>query len=215
MIKCTKKGGNNMKKQTICPICNNKLSFLKSTIKDGVKVCAIHTVSAGLILNADVEQATVEEIKERLNTIETKQKTETEKLVSFKATKEIGAVKFNAIEKQMLIQNNFKNSYINYKDIISFELIEDDKTVSSGGLSRALVGGVLFGGAGAIVGAVTAGKKKKYCEKLLIKMTINDMNDPVLYIPLITNKTKIDSDEYKKAYNEAQELLSTFQIICN
>ncbi len=204
-----------MKKQTICPICNNKLSFLKSTIKDGVKVCAIHTVSAGLILNADVEQATVEEIKERLNTIETKQKTETEKLVSFKATKEIGAVKFNAIEKQMLIQNNFKNSYINYKDIISFELIEDDKTVSSGGLSRALVGGVLFGGAGAIVGAVTAGKKKKYCEKLLIKMTINDMNDPVLYIPLITNKTKIDSDEYKKAYNEAQELLSTFQIICN
>ncbi|MDF1511054.1 hypothetical protein PZE06_23245, partial [Robertmurraya sp. DFI.2.37] len=58
------------KKQKICPICNKKLTFLKQTLKDGVKVCSNHVViEAGLLLKETIEQSTVEDIKERIELV--------------------------------------------------------------------------------------------------------------------------------------------------
>ncbi len=95
-------------------------------------------------------------------------------------------------------------------------MLEDGDSVASGGLGRASMGGVLFGKTGAIVGGITGKKKtKKICNSLKLKVTINDMNNPVVYINSIEAKTKKSSFAYKSIAESAQECLSTFQLICD
>ncbi|MFD1385665.1 SHOCT domain-containing protein [Oceanobacillus oncorhynchi subsp. oncorhynchi] len=103
-----------------------------------------------------------------------------------------------------------------YGDIINFEILEDGESVASGGLGRAMVGGILFGGAGAIVGGVTGRKKsKEICNSLRLKMTVDNINKPVVYIDFIDTPIKRNSDVFKGIAEMAQESLSTFQLICD
>ncbi len=44
-------------------------------------------------------------------------------------------------------------------NLLNFKLIEDGETITKGGLGRAVAGGLLLGGVGAIVGGFTGGKK--------------------------------------------------------
>lgn len=101
-----------------------------------------------------------------------------------------------------------------YNDIVDFELLEDGNSIVKGGAGRAFVGGLLFGGIGAVVGSATGKKKlKQVCTNLTIKITVNNLNTPVEYIKLIASSTKKDSLIYKTAYQDAQEILSILQII--
>lgn len=102
----------------------------------------------------------------------------------------------------------------NYDDIVDFELLEDNKSISNGNIGRAVVGGVLFGGVGAIVGSTTGRKKKEICKKLQIKITVNDISNPVVYIDLITAEVKKNSFLYETTFSKAQEILSLLSIIC-
>lgn len=103
-----------------------------------------------------------------------------------------------------------------YDDIVDFELIEDGTSVIKGGLGSAAVGGVLFGGIGAIVGGVTGGKKAhQKCTSLMIKITVNNINAPTEYIKLITSPTDKKSIMYKSSFQNAQEIISLLQLICN
>ncbi len=103
-----------------------------------------------------------------------------------------------------------------YSEIVSFELLEDGNSVTKGGLGRAVAGGILLGGVGAIVGGSTGSKKTKgICTKLQIKITLNSMATPTVYVNLISTSTKKDSFIYSAAYSSAQEILSILQIICD
>ena len=102
----------------------------------------------------------------------------------------------------------------NYSDILEYELLEDGDTLTKGGLGRAVIGGALFGGVGAIVGGVTGGKKqKKIVTSMSIKITTKNMDAPTIYINFITGKTKTNSSIYKAATYCAQETLSTLAQI--
>ncbi|MGM0217697.1 hypothetical protein [Enterococcus sp. AZ126] len=51
---------------------------------------------------------------------------------------------------------------LRFDNILRYSVYQDDKEVTKkSGLGRAAVGGVLFGGAGAIVGALTGSETKK------------------------------------------------------
>lgn len=103
-----------------------------------------------------------------------------------------------------------------YKDIIDFELIEDGSSMIKGGVGRALVGGMLFGGIGAIVGSAAGKKKvKQTCTNLVVKITVNNIATPVEYIRLISSTTSKNSTIYRTAYQDAQEIISLLQVICN
>lgn len=103
-----------------------------------------------------------------------------------------------------------------FKDLLTFELLEDNSQVASGGLGRALAGGFLFGGVGAIAGGVTSNRKtKKVVESMIIKINVNDIDNPLIMIPLITKSTKTKSKEYEQAFNMAQRLLTTLNTIAN
>lgn len=108
------------------------------------------------------------------------------------------------------------NEWHNYSDLISYELIEDDSVITSGGVGQALIGGALFGGIGAIAGGITAKRvQKKRIESLCIKVTLNSFDTPCILIPLITKTTKTGSKEYEVAFEEAQKILSILDVIAH
>jgi hypothetical protein len=80
---------------------------------------------------------------------------------------------------------DMKGRIVKHSDIVSGEVIEDGITVTkteSSGIGRAVVGGVLFGGAGAIVGAVTAGRESvssKKVTRISLRLMLQDPTRPV------------------------------------
>ncbi len=78
-----------------------------------------------------------------------------------------------------------------------------------------MVGGVLFGGVGAVVGGVTGKKTTKgVCSSLKIKVTVDDVHNPTVYIDFLTTKTKKNGIVYKQHIQYAEECISMFQLIC-
>lgn len=204
-----------------CSVCGGEAGLNRHRIADKKWMCSScfrkANIKVGSISNP-IKSMTVEDIK---NAIE-KQSDNKNVLATFTPTKRIGdKVEFDDNKKQWLILSAYrgkrdKSTVYNYKDILDFELLEDGETVSQGGLGRALVGGALFGGTGAIVGGVTGKRKNKdVITSLRIKITLRDINNPVEYIDFITFKTKKNSFLYKDLYNQAQECLSTLQLICD
>lgn len=105
-------------------------------------------------------------------------------------------------------------TWLNFQDLVNYDLLEDDSLVTSGGVGQALIGGALFGGFGAVAGGITGKRKqKKKIESLIIKVTVNNFGCPCLMIPLITKATKIDSKEYQTAFNAAHQILSALDVI--
>lgn len=204
-------------KQKMCPICNEKLTFLKQTLEGNIRICEKHFGEAGInlteILSRVDNKFTVEEIKKRIELL----KEAKEEADGFVATKVIGkAVAFDDENKQVIVSPNKHARIYDYDHISTFELLEDGETVTSGGLGRALAGGVLFGGAGAIVGGVTGKKKgKDRINSLKIKLSLKDVNHAVDYIDFLDFKTKRGSLLYNEAFNNAQECLSVLQFICD
>ena len=137
---------------------------------------------------------------------------------------EIPVIAFDDIRKQWLVTPYGKLTYevgkeviYSYYDIVNFELIEDGESIVSGGVGRALVGGVLFGGVGAIVGGVTGTKRSKsVCTNMQIKVTVKDINNPVVYIVFYSNPSGLrkDDSKYERLFASAQECISIFQVIC-
>lgn len=201
------------KKETCC-ICNNiegkKKIFEGYICKQCLRLCSI---PFQVRVNKNTTRQSI------LAEIENNKKNKS-LLNNFNPTKQIGHyIEFDEQKKQWLIPDGFFGKKVNakvydFKDIIEYELLEDGDSVTKGGLGRAVVGGALLGGVGAIVGSVTGKKKtKSVINSLKIKITINDTSNPVIYINLITTKVKSNSSLYKMAYSQAQTILSMLSII--
>lgn len=102
-----------------------------------------------------------------------------------------------------------------FQDLIDFELLSNGVKLADGNsLLGAAVGGMAFGGFGAVVGSGFGSKTvKDVCKSLSIKVVFNDLNNPNEYINIITSDTKTDSNEYKAMFNIAQECLSLLVVI--
>lgn len=104
-----------------------------------------------------------------------------------------------------------------YNDIIDFELLQNGKTITSGGVGSAVVGGALFGGVGAIVGS-NIGKKKIQQEisEYRIKVILNSEFFSWAYINFLpAGKVKSDSLIFKQYSSDANEILSLLTTIKN
>jgi hypothetical protein len=128
------------------------------------------------------------------------------------------------VEKSLLVFEASKtiiiaNDTFKFDDIVSFEVFDNSKTIYSGSVSttktktgsmvgRAVVGGVLFGGVGAVVGGATAGKKAitegqtaRISHYYTVVITINSLSNPIVKINLWQNQ------------NAMQEITSILTII--
>lgn len=163
---------------TQCEICKNKYSLFSTWItKDKVYICSncIRCVSRGDEtffdnLTEHSDKISIEDWKAYINNPLAAQKWNyTDKPVITK----IGDVLFDDNHKIISIPYLLNSRYkeYHYSQIYKYEYIENHKAISTGGsgIGRALVGGMLFGPAGAVVGAVT---KKRTMEEVASNMSI-------------------------------------------
>ncbi len=134
------------------------------------------------------------------------------------------------------------NREVNFIDLIDAELIEDGQSIAkttgtniTKGTNKkhvapikGLIGLGIAGPVGAIIGG-TSGKAKvksktkvnthtiniDYCTNLSIKITVKDINNPIIMYRLINYKIDKNSFAYKKAYENAQKCIATIQAIIN
>jgi hypothetical protein len=207
-----------------CPICGKPTGAMaKSLTKyNGLYVCKDCTkkLTANKVSLFKLKKYTLEDLQKIVADENKKQKEHLEEIEAFSPTKVIGNfIQFDDINKKIAIPKTSLTGKIrdmqifDYSSIVEFELLEDGNSLDKGGVGRAIVGGALFGGVGAVVGATTGHKKKNTCSKLQIKITLNNMNTPVVYINFIQNETRKDGMIYKLTYPKAQEALSVLNII--
>jgi hypothetical protein len=207
-----------------CPICGKPTGAMsKSSAKyNGVYVCqdCAKKLSANKILLIRLKKYPLEELQKIVNAETEKKEEHEEEVKAFSATKEIGKfILFDDVNKKIAIPKTSLTGKIrdmkifDYSSIVEFELLEDGNSIEKGGVGRAIVGGALFGGVGAVVGAATGHKHKATCSKLQIKITLNDISMPVVYVNFIEAETKKNGALYKMVYPMAQEALSVLSII--
>lgn len=99
---------------------------------------------------------------------------------------------------------------IGFSDLIGAEIVIDSQV--TGGVGRAVVGGVLAGGAGAVVGAMTA---KKHIMSYKIVIYQKNLSNPKIEIPLIWEKKSCKDKDYLKAVEFSDNINATIRAIIN
>lgn len=207
-----------------CGICNSDINlFTRTKLADGHYICGSCLQKAIYNIN-DMNSLTSGSLDTVRRQIERK-KTNESRIANFNTTKKIGQYLFIDREKeQWLIPTGILRTKVNkswvysFSDIQEFELLENGNSITSGGVGRALAGGILFGGVGAVVGGVT-GKKKNITTvtSMQIKITTSNIDNPVEYIDFISGGAsyKTNSVAYRGFVKSAQEIPSTLSVIVN
>lgn len=121
-------------------------------------------------------------------------------------TKSIGTLCIDENKKKWIAAG--VNTIFDYSDIIDFEIVENGQSYKSkGGISRAIAGGVLFGGVGALVGASTANKVSTVNSMYLNIITRNSAT-PRVMIYFINSPTKTDSFVYSNNCELAKQMIA-------
>jgi len=101
----------------------------------------------------------------------------------------------------------------NYNDLGEFELNEDGNSIVKGkGLATA-VGGLTFGLLGAMVGSSGKRKNENTCTSLIVRMMVNELDNPEIVIPLIVTEVKKSSIIYTNSLSQAKTLMATLNYI--
>ena len=97
---------------------------------------------------------------------------------------------------------------IHIKDINGFEIIVDGQNVVN--MGGAVVGGLLFGGVGALLGG---GAHKQKIKKMNLLFKVNDFSNPTIDLPLLSVEVKKGGMIYNAIQNELQELMATLEFV--
>ena len=96
-----------------------------------------------------------------------------------------------------------------FDEVKDYEVEEDGNTVISSGLGKAIAGGLLFGGVGAVVGATSKRKVKGTCSKLILWVDVP--NAPVkVPLRLVTTEVKKKSFMYQEGCASIKEIADYF-----
>ncbi|HFD3453568.1 TPA: SHOCT domain-containing protein [Enterococcus faecium] len=129
----------------------------------------------------------------------------------FKSTNRYGEVEIDSVKKLFRVKLNVYT----FDELNSYELLENGSSVMSGGLGigRAVVGGVLAGGVGAVLGGVTKKKKQRnYVDSLKIMVTFKNRTPQSVTLDYIKKKQEKDK-KYEKALMKAKETMAGFDYI--
>lgn len=100
-----------------------------------------------------------------------------------------------------------------FDDLIGYAISKDGKSVVSGNVSEAVIGGVLFGTSGAVAGASASKTVQETCSALFLDITVNDPQAPALRINLLPNGEKSTENERKYAFSIAREIAAQMAYI--
>ena len=203
----------------LCPICGEKVKRLTGIIiKDKQKLCEECTIKVNMDPSM-IPYQTVDSIKEHLE-----YRKENQKLFrQFVITREVKTLFY-----YFRVDDNLKKWYYtssknpinppiyDFNEIIDYKLTENGSTVSEGGVGRAVTGGLLFGGVGAVVGGVTAGTNK-VITNMRFRISFNNKYRNSLDFAIIPTgkECKVGSSTYNMYRRQADSLLSLFDYMCN
>ncbi len=134
----------------------------------------------------------------------------------------------NEREKILIMLGDYKR-LINFDDIISVELIEDNNVLMKKSTGRtiggSLIGGALAGGAGMIVGGLSGSSKQvNLHSSVIVKLLVRNASSPSIEIPCFNCKTmmitgepvkagSIEENIYKKGLLDAKKITDTINVI--
>ena len=127
-----------------------------------------------------------------------------------------GKYLFDDTRRQILKKKSFlfDPEFYNYSDIISYRINQQGHNENKKhGITRALVGGALAGGVGAIVGATTGGKQTDYIDHLGIIVNLkNGNNFEIVFIRKI-DEIKSNSFTARSIISDVNSLISLLDAI--
>ena len=137
-------------------------------------------------------------------------KNQIQQVKKFDTTYHYGKYYFDGKNKQLLINKISDCERINYSQIISYNIINEghDKKKKHG-ITRAIVGGALAGGVGAIVGAVTGGKNYDYVDRLGVNITLQGGDNVEILLIDATTKVQTLISESHKILNKIISILDS------
>ena len=205
------------------------------TLKDGTFICEECVLSKDL-MTSDVEDKTKEELIkyfEKKSLISPDEFTPTKRVhlaVNMGISPRKNLVYMEIDEEKELINiplfkrgiwsDDLYDWVIPWSKILDFKVIEDGTQVMEGNsILGAAVGGVLFGGAGAIVGSALGSHSiSGDCKDLTLKIIIDDMDVNTRYINFIGSNSEITeaprgSGKYADAAARLEECVSLLTII--
>ena len=195
--------------EELCSACGKQLSLLRGygTLQDGSLVCH------DCIVQSSIPSTQISEFD--LNSFKQRSESMAALRASYHATECLSS-SFDVDDKHkgFRIREGALAKLYQYQDLVEFGLEEDNETISSGGVGRAVAGGVLLGPAGAIVGGVTGKKRaKNYCESMQIRISVKNADPSTVYLTFIKKKTKKNSSDYKKASASAAKCMNALEQI--
>jgi hypothetical protein len=217
-----------------CIYCKRNLGFLngKINLNDGNAICTACAEKAGINTFSGTAIVAAQNISSEnlIRMIDGKKPLTSEDMMlvpyreknmaridNFTPTNRVGIlVQFDDNAKEFIVGNGDTADLFQYENIVDYELLQNGATVSKGSMGGAVVGGLLFGAAGAVAGA--AGSKRveiDVCTNLSIKLTLKDTYRKVCYITFINSSLATNSNAYNVAYTLAQNCMSYFKIACD
>ncbi|EFE45527.1 hypothetical protein HMPREF0863_02448 [Erysipelotrichaceae bacterium 5_2_54FAA] len=101
-----------------------------------------------------------------------------------------------------------------YDEIRDYDLLENDVSVESGGLGRAIAGDVLAGPVGGLFGSLTAKRKtRKSIDMMALQISTTNFCFPSIMISYLTNETKTKSTRYTNALSQARNTIACLNLI--
>ena len=119
----------------------------------------------------------------------------------------VGRYYFDPSREEILMDTTLLDKHYkvySFSDIVSYTPIEEGHNqTKKHGITRAVVGGVIAGGAGAVVGAVTGGKNYDYIDKLGVVITFsNNENIRLMFLNSETKKGGFVANGYYKQFHD-------------
>ena len=105
-------------------------------------------------------------------------------------------------------------TYIKFEDILECEILENSNTIMKGGVGRAIAGGIIAGGVGAIVGANTR-SSQNVINSLQVRIITKNIDNALININLINSSSGVSTSEYEyiNAMNFSNEIYATLTAI--
>lgn len=212
---------------------NNIIEVIKGTIRG--KIAVVFAVLGILFLFAEFsvgasgisafgpmilfELLAAWQLSSAANSIEKKQKAAADKKKEDKiarikrsASKCVGDYLYVDEPNQLWCVPTVSTKQYAFSDLLDFDIVENGDVVWGGSLLGTAVGAMAGGITGALMGA-TASKPNAICENLSIKLSVNSIDNPIIYIKLITSQTNKDWPDYKKAAAIAEEICGVLAVI--
>lgn len=210
-------------------ICSIMGAILGGSAEAGMVVGTLITIVIGV--NVFKKAANEEEQKKN---IQTKAKNEIDKLLQnitdFSVTdshiteNNMAFIAVDEKRRKFLIggteidTGNINHKIISIKDILGVEITENGKgllstSANKNTLGMAAVGGLLFGGAGAIVGAISGSNTKTKITEISLRIAIDNIKTPYVGINFLCEVAGKGSNEHQQVLTSAEKWYGIVSVL--